>query len=90
MTLGSSHAVCARLSSFTISSLTVHRFLIAAVSVGSKALSDAFCTNGRYARVGGVSVVEMNLLEKEFCEALDWRLTVRFSGSLQWERRLTC
>ncbi|GJN92723.1 hypothetical protein Rhopal_005759-T1 [Rhodotorula paludigena] len=67
--------VCARLSSFTISSLTVHRFLIAAVSVGSKALSDAFCTNGRYARVGGVSVVEMNLLEKEFCEALDWRLT---------------
>lgn len=68
---------CARITSFTISSLTVHRFIIAAISVGSKALSDAFCTNGRYARVGGISVVEMNLLEKEFCEALDWRLTVR-------------
>ncbi|KPV72359.1 uncharacterized protein RHOBADRAFT_18277, partial [Rhodotorula graminis WP1] len=67
--------VCARLPTFTVSSLTVHRFIIAAISVGSKALSDAFCTNGRYARVGGVSVVEMNLLEKEFCEALDWRLT---------------
>ncbi|GAA5915128.1 hypothetical protein JCM6882_008487 [Rhodosporidiobolus microsporus] len=67
--------VCARLNTFTVSSLTVHRFIIAAVSVGSKALSDAFCTNGRYARVGGVSIVEMNLLEKEFCEALDWRLT---------------
>ncbi|GAA5820332.1 hypothetical protein JCM10212_002767 [Sporobolomyces blumeae] len=67
--------VCARMNTFTISSLTVHRFIIAAVSVGSKALSDAFCTNGRYARVGGVSVVEMNLLEKEFCEAIDWRLT---------------
>lgn len=67
---------CARITSFTISSLTVHRFIIAAISVGSKALSDAFCTNGRYARVGGISVVEMNLLEKEFCEALDWRLTV--------------
>ncbi|GAA5977416.1 hypothetical protein JCM10908_004973 [Rhodotorula pacifica] len=66
---------CARITSFTISSLTVHRFIIAAISVGSKALSDAFCTNGRYARVGGISVVEMNLLEKEFCEALDWRLT---------------
>lgn len=69
--------VCARLPSFTISSLTVHRFVIAGVSVGSKALSDAFCTNGRYARVGGVSIAEMNLLEKEFCEAIDWRLTVR-------------
>ncbi|GAA5822367.1 hypothetical protein JCM11251_006315 [Rhodosporidiobolus azoricus] len=67
--------VCARLNTFTVSSLTVHRFIIAAISVGSKALSDAFCTNGRYARVGGVSIVEMNLLEKEFCEALDWRLT---------------
>ncbi|GAA6030323.1 hypothetical protein JCM8097_009047 [Rhodosporidiobolus ruineniae] len=67
--------VCGRMSTFTISSLTVHRFIIAAISVGSKALSDAFCTNGRYSRVGGVSIVEMNLLEKEFCEALDWRLT---------------
>lgn len=73
-------AVCTRMSTFTISSLTVHRFIIAAISVGSKALSDAFCTNGRYARVGGVSIVEMNLLEKEFCEALDWRLTVRLHG----------
>lgn len=55
----------------------MHRFVIAAVSVGSKALSDSFCTNARYARVGGVSIAEMNLLEKEFCEAIDWRLTVR-------------
>lgn len=72
-----SPAVCARMNTFTISSLTVHRFVIAGVSVGSKALSDSFCTNGRYARVGGVSIAEMNLLEKEFCEAIDWRLTVR-------------
>jgi len=80
--------VCARMNTFTISSLTVHRFIIAAVSVGSKALSDAFCTNGRYARVGGVSVVEMNLLEKEFCEAIDWRLTV--SGKLRMQNRKSC
>lgn len=74
--LGYVDKICARLPAFTISSLTVHRFVIAGVSVGSKALSDAFCTNGRYARVGGVSIPEMNLLEKEFCEAIDWRLTV--------------
>ncbi|KDE06868.1 hypothetical protein MVLG_02903 [Microbotryum lychnidis-dioicae p1A1 Lamole] len=67
--------VCARMTTFTISSLTVHRFIIAGVSVGSKALSDSFCTNGRYARVGGVGIAEMNLLEKELCEAIDWRLT---------------
>lgn len=65
-----------KLAAFTISSLTVHRFLIAGVACGSKALSDSFCTNGRYAKVGGVSLVEVNLLEKEFLAAIDWRLTV--------------
>jgi len=33
-----------------------------------------------------VSVVEMNLLEKEFCEALDWRLTVRLAFFLSKRR----
>lgn len=83
------YSVCARMNTFTISSLTVHRFIIAGVSVGSKALSDSFCTNGRYARVGGVSVPEMNLLEKEFCEAIDWRLTVRLSTLKVKSRALT-
>jgi hypothetical protein len=69
--------VCAALANFTISSLTVHRFVIAGVACGSKALCDSFCTNSRYARVGGVTVAEMNLLEREFLVALDWRLSVR-------------
>lgn len=29
-----------------------------------------------YARVGGISLVEMNLLEKEFLNVIDWRLMV--------------
>jgi hypothetical protein len=66
-----------QLPNFTINSLTVHRFTIAAVAAGSKAISDSFCTNGRYAKVGGVSLIEMNVLEKEFLRVLDWRLTVR-------------
>lgn len=75
--------ICARLTSFTVSSLTVHRFAIAGVAVGSKALSDSFCTNARYARVGGVTLAEMNLLEREFCIAIDYRLTVRFPAYLE-------
>ena len=72
-----------KLPTFTISSLTVHRFIIAAVACGSKALSDSFCTNARYGKVGGVSLVEMNLLEIEFLTAIDWRLTVRFSSAFR-------
>jgi hypothetical protein len=60
----------------TINSLTVHRFLIAAICCGSKALSDSFATNSRYAKVGGVELIEMNALEREFLIAIDWRLAV--------------
>jgi hypothetical protein len=60
--------------SFTISSLTVHRFLITAATVAAKGLSDSFWTNSLYARVGGVSVRELALLELEFLRRLDWRI----------------
>jgi len=59
---------------FTISSLTVHRFLIAAATVAAKGLSDSFWTNNTYARVGGVSAKELALLELFFLEKLDWKI----------------
>ncbi|KAK9900575.1 cyclin-domain-containing protein [Cystobasidium minutum MCA 4210] len=64
----------------TISSLTIHRFLISAICCGSKALSDSFATNSRYARVGGVELIEMNALEREFLLAINWRLAT--SGAM--------
>ena len=45
--------------------------------MASKALCDAFCTNSLYARVGGIPVGELNMLEREFLRMIDWRLTVR-------------
>lgn len=62
---------------FTISSLTVHRFLITAATVASKGLSDSFWTNRTYARVGGVSVKELALLELEFLVRVQWRIVPR-------------
>ncbi|CAO3578732.1 unnamed protein product [Absidia cylindrospora] len=66
--------VCERHPHFTISSLTVHRFLITAVTLSSKALSDSYCTNSHYARIGGISTQELNALELEFLALIDWRL----------------
>ena len=66
--------LCAMYPAFTITSLTVHRFLIASGTVASKGLSDSFWTNKTYARVGGVSVKELALLELEFLTRLDWRI----------------
>ncbi|EIM24140.1 cyclin-domain-containing protein [Wallemia mellicola] len=59
----------------TITSLTVHRFIITAITVSSKALCDVFCTASHYSKVGGLSLNELNLLEREFLRILDWNLT---------------
>lgn len=58
----------------TISSLTVHRYLIAGVCVISKAMCDAYCTNAHYARVGGITTAELNTLELEFLFLVKWQL----------------
>ena len=66
--------LCALYPAFTISSLTVHRFLITSATVASKGLSDSFWTNKTYAKVGGVSMKELALLELEFLSRVDWRI----------------
>lgn len=67
-------AFCIQLPTFTLSSLTVHRFLITSACIASKALCDQFCTNQHYAKVGGIRVAELNLLERELIAGLGWRL----------------
>jgi hypothetical protein len=69
--------LCALYPIFTISSLTVHRYLITATTVGAKGLSDSFWTNSTYSRVGGVSLKELALLELEFLEKMDWKIIPR-------------
>lgn len=66
--------LCTLYPAFTISSLTVHRFLITSATVASKGLSDSFWTNNTYARVGGVSLKELALLELEFLWRVEWRI----------------
>jgi hypothetical protein len=66
--------LCALYPAFTITSLTVHRFLITAATVAAKGLSDSFWTNHTYARVGGVSTKELAMLELDFLERLNWAI----------------
>jgi hypothetical protein len=67
--------VCEKHRTFTISSLTVHRFIIAAVTISAKALCDSYCTNTHYAKVGGISTQELNTLELEFLFLIDWEVS---------------
>jgi hypothetical protein len=65
--------ICLKNPSFTISSLTVHRFILASITCACKALCDAYLTNSSYAKVGGVSTKELNILEMEFLFLIDFQ-----------------
>jgi len=66
--------LCLLYPAFTITTLTVHRFLITAATVAAKGLSDSFWNNSTYARVGGIKIAELGLLELEFLYRVDWKI----------------
>jgi hypothetical protein len=66
--------LCSLYPAFTITTLTVHRFLITAATVAAKGLSDSFWNNATYARVGGVKIAELGLLELDFLYRVDWKI----------------
>ncbi|KAJ2386551.1 Pho80p cyclin [Coemansia sp. RSA 2603] len=76
--------ICERNPGFTISSLTVHRFIITAATVACKCLCDAYCTNSHYAKVGGVSMHELNSLEVELLHMTGWHLVATQEQLLQY------
>lgn len=80
--------LCTLYPAFTISSLTVHRFLITSATVASKGLSDSFWTNNTYARVGGVSLKELALLELEFLWRVEWRIVPKPEVLVDYYRSL--
>jgi len=61
---------------FVVDSFNIHRLVIAGVTCASKFFSDVFYTNSRYAKVGGLPLVELNHLELQFLILNDFRLSV--------------
>jgi len=53
---------------------TVHRVLITAVMLAAKFFDDAYYNNAYYAKVGGIAVSELNLLEVEFLFRIHFQL----------------
>jgi hypothetical protein len=66
--------LCTLYPAFTVTSLTIHRYLITAATVAAKGLSDSYWNNSTYARVGGIKVAELSLLELEFLYRVDWKI----------------
>lgn len=77
-----------------ITSLNVHRLLITSVMIAAKVLDDVHYNNAYYARVGGISIAELNRLELDLLFQLDFRLQVTIhtfeSYCTHLEREFVC
>lgn len=70
------HSTLAAATYFVVDSFNIHRLIISGVTCASKFFSDVFYTNSRYAKVGGLPLVELNHLELQFLLLNDFRLAV--------------
>merc|ERR1719409_2507088 len=61
---------------FTISNLNIHRLLVTSVMLAAKFFDDVYYSNAYYAKVGGVKTKEVNALESQFLQLIDWKLHV--------------
>ncbi|KAK2988922.1 hypothetical protein RJ640_026190, partial [Escallonia rubra] len=59
-----------------INSLNVHRLLITSVLVSAKFMDDIYYNNAYYAKIGGITTAEINLLEVDFLFGMSFQLNV--------------
>ena len=66
----------------------VRRLILTAVLVASKMYNDTYYTNRYIAQVGGVTLNNINELERHFIEICDWHLYVSPEEFELYERAL--
>jgi hypothetical protein len=59
-----------------INSLTIHRLILVAVLITHKYYTDPFYLNSYMSYIGGVQLQEINFLEEEFLDIIDFNLSV--------------
>jgi hypothetical protein len=62
--------------SMTVCDLTAHRLVMIAVMIAVKFHDDVYYSNKYYAKVGGLSLKEVNGLETVMLKLMDWRMHV--------------
>ncbi|CAK0840501.1 unnamed protein product [Prorocentrum cordatum] len=59
-----------------VSPLTCHRLVLTSIVVAIKFYDDTYFSNKFYSQVGGVSLTELNYLERQFLGLVDFKLCV--------------
>lgn len=60
-----------------INSLSVHRLLLTSVLLATKVIDDVLYDNAHFAKVGGLDVKELNMLELDMLKVLNFRLYIK-------------
>ena len=55
-----------------LSHLNIHRLILISVVLAIKYLDDSYASNLVYSRIGGISLAEFNLLEREMIQIMDF------------------
>jgi hypothetical protein len=71
-----------------LTSFNIHRVVLACLLLAVKINEDEVRSNHYYARVGGVTLAELNRLEAVLCAALEWRLYVSMEVYAQYRQRV--
>lgn len=79
--------ICKRQKLF-LNEYNIHRTILASIVVAIKFLEDKYYSNLYYGKVGGVRLDQMNALESEFIDCLDFSLYVDTKLYEKYERNL--
>ena len=75
--------------SFTLTETNIHRLLWTSIVISSKFFEDKFFTNDFYAKVGGVTLPEMNKLEITLLDLLKFELFLTPEQYVLYDSALT-
>lgn len=67
--------LCER-NTYVLCNNNIHRIFLSAIVVSAKINEDRHVSSGDFAKIGGVSIEEMNNLEYKFCSYLDYNLYI--------------
>jgi hypothetical protein len=73
---------------FIISSKSIHRLILTSIMVAAKFFDERFSNNAYFAKVGGISTDEMNLLEREFLTMIQYQLHIHPSVFHKYKNEL--
>jgi len=73
-----------------LDTLTIHRLTLVSLVLAVKFHEDNHYSQAYYAQVGGVSLSELNAIERKFVEILEWDLDVNYDRFAKYFGELVC